>query len=79
MAGVSHHETEIGALLLDRLDPYLVLVQSVPIDRASSVRLNGVLLEPKSMDEKCHARPCPYHVLPPTLVDGGDNVLTKYS
>ncbi len=79
MAGVSCHETEIGALLPARLDPHLVLVQSLRIDRASSVRLNGVLLEPKSMDEKCHARTRARHVLPPTLGDGGDDVLKKYN
>lgn len=31
------------------------------------------------MDEKCHARTRSHHVLPPTLGDGGDDVLKKYN
>lgn len=34
----------------------MVLVQSIPIGRIASVRTNGVLLEPKSVDAKRNVR-----------------------
>lgn len=69
------HETALGPIFLYRLVAYLVLVQPLPADGASSVRLDGVLLEPESSDAQRDARARPRAILHSTMVHGESDVI----
>lgn len=74
MARVSIDETTIGPLLFDRLDFNLVLVQPLRIDRTSSVRSHGLLLEPEPDASKRDVRPCSRSILHSCMVTRLDDV-----
>lgn len=69
------HETALGPIFLYRLVAHLVLVQPLPADSASSVRLDGVLLEPESSDAQRDARARPRAIIHSTMVHGESDVI----